>query len=358
MTMSILEQAQQLGTPLIAGDRATFVWHGQGEPPLLIAEFTDWLAAPLALEEREPGVWAVEVVLPPDAYAEYSFIRRFRGPAAPSEINERVADPFNPRGAWNGLRTINHWFTMPGFVPTPLIERGAGVARGAVSEHELAGGMFLGGTHRTIALYQPPVSEPTPLVLVWDGADYLERAALNIVVDNLIAQKRIRPIALAFMPEAGPARFVEYAMNESTLAFVRQTLMPLARQHLNLLDEATEPGCHGVMGASMGGLMALYAGLRMPEVFGHVISQSGSFFIDQERPSMLVDALVGLLPVQPLTIWQDVGTLEWLLASNRKMHALLAEKGYDVAYHEFSGGHNYTMWRQTVGQALEAVYAP
>lgn len=63
-------------------------------------------------------------------------------------------------------------------------------------------------------------------------------------------------------------------------------------------------------------------------------------------------------PVPPLRIWQDVGTLEWLLDGNRQMHAILKAKGYDVTYREFSGGHNQTMWSDNTWRGLEAVYPP
>jgi enterochelin esterase family protein len=356
MTETLLERARRTGTPIIDGDTAIFVWAGDGDPPLLIGDFTDWSASPMPLTEDSPGVWTARVTLPADAYVEYSFVHRYRTPDAPREVDERVADPFNPRVIWNGLKAVNHQFAMPGFTPSPLTVRDTRLPRGTMSEHTLDAGMLLSGAHRSVALYQPPVSEPVPLVVVWDGADYLQRAALNIIVDNLIAAGRIRPIALAMIDNAGAGRFSEYAMSESTVGFAVRTLLPFAGEHLRLLDAVDAPGCHGVMGASMGGLMALYTGLRAPKVFGHVISQSGAFFIDPTRQTMLIDDLIRLQPTAPLRIWQDVGTIEWLLEGNRAMHALLVERGYDVTYHEYNGGHNYFMWSQMAGRALEAVY--
>ena len=44
----------------------------------------------------------------------------------------------------------------------------------------------------------------------------------------------------------------------------------------------------------------------------------------------------------------DVGRYEWLLESNRRLHALLVERGYDVTYREYNGGHNYPAWRDDV----------
>jgi enterochelin esterase family protein len=35
------------------------------------------------------------------------------------------------------------------------------------------------------------------------------------------------------------------------------------------------------------------------------------------------------------------------------MYALLQERMYNVAYREYSGGHNYTAWRDDVWRGLE-----
>lgn len=355
MTNSLLERARRGGNPVIDGDQATFVWHGD-LPPMLIGDFTDWADRPVALEESAPDIWTATLTFPPDSYLEYAFSYPFRAGEDDTDIDERILDPFNLHVIWNGVNAVNQYFAMPGFQPSPLTKRAKDVRRGKISEHILAGGGLLGGGHRNLYLYHPPVTEPTPLVVVWDGPDYLHRAYLNIIVDNLIAQKRIRPIALAMIENAQAGRFAEYLQNEATVGFAVRTLLAYAHKHLNLLDEQEHPGIHSVLGASMGGLMALYAGIRAPQVFGKVISQSGAFFIDDTSQSMLIDELIRMIPTAPIKIWQDVGVLEWLLTGNRKMHDLLIERQYDVTYHEFSGGHNYTMWSQTVSKALESVY--
>jgi enterochelin esterase family protein len=57
-------------------------------------------------------------------------------------------------------------------------------------------------------------------------------------------------------------------------------ILPFASEHLNLLDIRRNPGAYGVLGASAGGMMSVYTGLRMPEVFGKVLCQSGVFGLD------------------------------------------------------------------------------
>ena len=57
-----------------------------------------------------------------------------------------------------------------------------------------------------------------------------------------------------------------------------------------------------------------------------------------------------------IKIWMDVGRMDELLEDNRKMSALLQDKGYQVTYREFSGGHNYTAWRDDLWRGLEELF--
>jgi enterochelin esterase-like enzyme len=349
--MTLLERARDEGTPLIDGDQVTFVWYGEGaEPaPYLVGDFNDWdfEGKPIRLQQVEPDVWAHTLTLPADAYIEYAFALSRR---------ERLTDPFNPHVVWNGVDGFNHVFIMPDCDMTDLVARKKGVQRGTLTEHAVISYDTTASSPRQVWLYQPPVDQPVPLIVVWDGTDYLRRAYLTNIVDNLIAAGRIEPVALALLANGREARFVEYNENDVTLYFALQFVIPLAQKELKLIDYKAQPGSYGVLGASMGGLMALWAGVRMPEVFGRVISQSGAFGIAPDGREMIIDKLIKLGEGKGIKIWQDVGTLEWLLEGNRQMNRLLRDNGYDVTYHEFAGGHNYTMWSNTVWRALEALF--
>ena len=154
---------------------------------------------------------------------------------------------------------------------------------------------------------------------------------------------------------SGPARGVEYACSEATLGVLIEHVLPLARGELDLIDVEAQPGAHGVLGASMGGQMALYAGLRLPHLFGHVLSQSGAFTLGDF--DTVVWDLVRHGPVRPLRIWMGVGRYEWLLDCNRGMHELLVERGYEVSYQDHSTGHNYPAWRDGLPEALLCLWA-
>ncbi len=339
------------GTPLLDGDRATFVWEGERAPGLA-ADFNSWgwaagdvttRSALAALESIAPGLWAHTVELPRDAYIEYSFML---------PDGSRLPDPFNTRTIWNGVDADNAWFGMPDYRPTSLIRRKPSVPRGRITRHVVRGEHLVAGGSRAVHLYQPPTDDRAPLLVVFDGQDYLRRAKLPTIVDNLISARRIRPVALALAEHGDQARFLEYAQSEVTLAFLLRHVLPLAQEQLHL---TTEPGAYGVLGASMGGLMSLYAALRLPEVFGRVLSQSGAFGLEVGDEALIFDLVRHARDTSP-RIWMNVGRYEWLLDANRRMRDTLGASGFQTAYREYNGGHNYTCWRDEVAAGLEALF--
>jgi enterochelin esterase family protein len=131
-------------------------------------------------------------------------------------------------------------------------------------------------------------------------------------------------------------------------------VIPLAQKHLNLIDIHDHPGSFCILGASMGGMMALYSAIRAPQVFGRVICQSGAFRMYEEDFSIF--DLVDREQIPQIQIWMDIGKYDFLYSINQRMHQLLIEKGYCVHYREVNGGHNYTTWRNTLPQALEFLF--
>jgi len=268
----------------------------------------------------------------------------------------KVGDPLNPHTSDNGVGGDNPCFFMPGLEPTALARRARGQPRGLVTRHQLKTSELAAGSTRQVVLYQPPAPGPWPLLVVLDGTDYQRRAALPTLVDNLILGGRMRPVAMALVANGGPARTLEYACSDATVGFLRDKVLGLAREHLPLVDERRKPGVHGVLGASLGGLMALYLGLRAPRVFGHVLSQSGAFSIPGHGDFAVFD-LARAARSRRLKVWMDCGGFEQrLLGGNRRMLPVLKEAGHRVHYREYSGGHNYPVWREDVWRGLEWLF--
>jgi enterochelin esterase-like enzyme len=347
MERSILERIKTQPTPIIEDGTVTFVWKGRSAP-LLIGDFTGWDEDhPVVMEKTESGIWTYQHTFDPDAYIEYAFQKE----------DESLLDPFNPSKTPNGVGGFNNYFVMPEYKPTTLGRKKRQIPHGTVTSHNLPTEYLIAGEERIIRLYQPPVTDPVPLLVVWDGQDYLYHIQLNNIVDNLIHQGRIQPIAMAFVDNAGEElRTVEYACSEASLAFLMIEVLPLAKKVLNLIDIEANPGAFGVLGASMGGLMALFTGARIPQVFGKVLSQSGAF--SWGNFDMVVFDLLQLGELRPLKIWLDVGAydLAGLLVSNQRMETMLNRRGYAYTYREYHAGHNFPAWRDDIWRGLEALF--
>jgi len=239
---SLISRIQSEQIPLVDGDVVTFVWKGKNAP-LLQGDFTDWeRGSPLKLEKAGRNLWVYRTSFPMDAYVEYSFC----------EVDQRILDPLNPRRTPNGLGDTNNYLYMPAASPTQLQKLRRGTPRGTVTHLKVETGHLASGKTRDVYLYQPATDMPCPLLVVWDGEDFLRRGRLVHIVDNLIHQGRMRPVAMAMVDHGGSARVPEYACSESTLSFLVYQMLPLAREHLNLLESAGSQGAYGVVGSSMG----------------------------------------------------------------------------------------------------------
>lgn len=344
-THPLLQLARTNGNPVIEGNRVTFVWKGKSAP-YFIDDIHQWENSPQRMKRAAPDLWTFTLELDSAAYLEYAFLD--------PRTKKRLKDPLNKQSVFNGVNAYNHFFYMPGASPTPYAVKRKGIPSGRVTRHLVDAWLLQDNGKRELHLYQPPVKQPVPLLLVYDGTDYLKRASLNIIVDNLIYEKRIQPIAMAFLQNGGNRRAVEYACSDATLMTLEHSILPFAAKKLNLIDIKTRRGAYGVLGASFSGLMSVYTGLRMPEVFGKVIAQSSVFGLEG-RDFVAVDLIRAKIS-REIKIWMDIGHFDWLLEDNRRIQPLLQNNGYNVIFREAPAGHNYTFWRDELPRALEAVF--
>lgn len=348
----LLQRAQEAGGPIVDGPHVTFVWQGESAPEI-IGDFNNWGGGPIGsanMTRIAPLLWTYETDLPEDAYVEYVYTND------PDDDDTRLLDPLNPRQVSNGMGGFNNTFSMPGREHTTLNQFVSGTPQGHITRHTITAPELLIGGRRTVWLYNPPTTDPVPLIVVYDGRDYLRRAEITQIVANMIAQDMIQPVALAMIDNGREGRFIEYLTSDATLRAVTDLVLPLAKNVLTLVDVEANPGAYGVLGASMGGLMALYTGLRQPHLFGTVMSQAGAFNIGVTNVDPLIVKLVKDASTKPIRVWQDVGTLDWLLEANHEMRDLLQSKGYTLTYQEYTAGHNYTAWRDALPLALKAMY--
>jgi len=266
-------------------------------------------------------------------------------------------DPLNPRRYQK--RSL---VELPQAPPQPWVERLPGVARGNVSRYKIQSGVLR--QERELTVYLPPGYDPNGplcgLLIVFDGPPDDE----PVTLDNLIASRKIPPLVAVFLNQID--RSGELSCSEPFADFLAAELVPWARKNYRV---SPDPRRTIVRGTSLGGLMASYCALRHPEVFGNVLSQSGSYqwFPGAAEGTATPDAEPGWLthqfvtaPRSATTFYLEAGNFEHsfpysLLAENRRFRDVLQAKGYTVHYSEFSGNHDPLNWRGTFANGLIAL---
>jgi enterochelin esterase family protein len=253
-----------------------------------------------------------------------------------------------------------------------IVHKRPGVTRGWIDRHAFVSPLM--DNERRIWVYTPPGykagDQTYPLLVAFDGGWALSRVPTQRILDNLLADGRIRPVITVFIDNPTPeSRNVELPCNETFARFIEEELAPWVRRQYRVSDD---PADHFVTGASYGGLASMWLGYRLPHVFGNVISQAASlwwgpgFKMDVPRsaggytPEWLIEQY-SQSPRLPVRFWMEIGLLEHpalMIEPNRRMKAVLEAKGYDLTFSEPCGGHDTALWRGTLANALEQMLTP
>jgi|SRR5687768_2515014 len=94
-------------------------------------------------------------------------------------------------------------------------------------------------------------------------------------LNNLIASSRIPGTVAVFVSNIAGRRVQDLPPESNFATFIATELVPWIRARYNV---TVNPARAIIGGYSLGGLTAAYAGLRYSDVFGNVLSQSGSFW--------------------------------------------------------------------------------
>ena len=300
---------------------------------------------------------------------EWGGIIRFAGamkndPLNPNQYVER-ADELKP----DDVRTFSAvelpsadsqaWnVTKPG-VPTGQVKRDKFISK-------------LLGNERPIWIYTPhgySADHKYGLLVLSDGGGYVNSAHVATTLDNLIAARLIPPLVGVMVDN--PNRWPELSCNPTYADFLATEIVPWARANYHATDR---PEQTIIGGASLGGLAAACAGLRHPEVFGNVLSQSGAFDWkpESEKEWEWLNRQLAASPRLPLRFSFEAGLMErtwwWrflpqrdplplppVLMVNRNLRDTLTSKGYSVHYTEFNGNHGFLNWRRTLASHLIAL---
>lgn len=337
--------------PLVEPGHVTFVYHGQASE-VILRRWISGMSTAQPLQRLEgTDLWALRMELPENSRFEYKFevVIGDTRQLVLDELNGVLAhDPFGANSVCQG-----HGYERPVWTLPDEEARGGELASLNVDSKVLA-------MQREVHVYMPARfrrNRTYPLLIVHDGLDYLRYADLKTVLDNLIHRQEIPAMIVALTQS--PDRLVEYTGDPRQASFLAEELLPLLNEKFPLLNDRS---ARGLAGASLGGVAALHAASRYPELFGQLLLQSGSFaFSDlgHHKKGPVFDPVVRFVNEYrnnpfPLAerIYMSCGIYESLIYENRSLLPLLQAQGMQVQFEEARDAHNWENWRDRLRQGL------
>jgi enterochelin esterase-like enzyme len=357
----------------------TFLWRADPKQAALNVLLNGWFPRHKATgfdsftRLGQSDVWYASYTLPRTAHLRYELIAPKGWHASPDRATyfaadgveyETFHDPLNARLIdWNN--SIVSYVEGPDAKTSPFLKKRTESPADTLEPLKIDSRIL--GNSRTLQVYLPPGYEHGTrtygLLLVYDGIQYTTAVPTPTILDNMIAVHAIAPVIAVFLES--PNRDTEFPPNDSFQKFVSAELLPLLRARYRL---SRDPRRSAVLGSSYGGLGATYTAFNHPDLFGNVISQSGTYGwappeSDPAPATRGPNADSGWLikrmaekPREKIRFYLDAGTWEGntMLLSNRLLRSVLIGKGYDVAYVESDGTHSSYYWMLRLPGGLQA----
>ena len=313
------------------------------------------VAKPIPMATGKGGIWTYRThPLLPEIYF-YSF---FVG-------GEPRIDPENHSIVSNLVFPASNAVVVPG--QTPQLWDETDVPHGIVHTHRFTSKIALGlpANQEEVVVYTPPgydahASKPYPVLYLlhgWSGvADGWTRdQQANFILDNLLAEGKIKPMVVVMPLGYGDMSFVEHgfdiwwrdpaAVEHNTQLFMSlltDEIMPFAESAYNISRDREG---RAITGLSMGGLEALNTGLHNTDKFAWIGGFSSAVHSpDFEQHLATLDPKTADLKL----LWIACGTEDSLIDSNRKVIAFLKAKGMPVTQIETPGLHVSLVWRDNL----------
>jgi predicted alpha/beta superfamily hydrolase len=194
------------------------------------------------------------------------------------------------------------------------------------------------------------------------GASFAEPWALGPVLAELAANEGLELIVVA-VPNRGVERLFEYSPfvdrsnggggGDRYLRFVTETVKPMVDRSFRTRPD---PASTGIAGASMGGLISLYAIYRFPEWFGGAIAMSPALWF-ANRAILRYIASRPAPPAAQLHFDVGLGEPRAAVADARNLRNILGRAGHHSGLEQQyvedeSGTHSEESWGRRSGPAL------
>lgn len=346
------QQAPMIVSPEVQSDRrVTFRFRAPNAKTVALA--LEGAQQPLPMERDDQGVWSVTAgPLEPDYYG-YAFVA--------DGVN--LIDPSNPLMKPNLLSTQS-MVRVPG--PGSLPWEPNAVAHGVIHQHFYRS--LIVGDARDYYVYTPPGYDAQELkrypVLYLlhgysdDATAWVAVGRANVILDNLIAQGRAKPM-LVVMPLGYGAPEIVQRTPVFASAFRDESLRQrnFDRFRDSLLQEVIpavesayrvsyDRNSRAVAGLSMGGAESLLVGLNALDHFAWVGAfSSGGLGEDFEKTFPGLDSKANS---QLRLLWVSCGKDDRLVEANRKFRDWLQSKEIQLTWHETAGAHSWQVWRRNL----------
>jgi enterochelin esterase family protein len=312
-------------------------------------------AKPTAMQKDDKGLWSLTTEpLEPDFYG-YSFIVDGVG----------TVDPNNPVVKPN-LITLSNEVHVPGG-PELSWETG-NVPHGVVHHHFYKSDIV--GDQRDYYVYTPAgydakAKKPYPVFYLLhgfsdDASGWTAVGRANVILDNLIAQGKAKPMIVVMTLGYGEPEIVKGGWgrvrdpnigkrNREKFrdALLAEVLPAVEKQY----RVSTDRKQRAIAGLSMGGAESLFTGLNALDRFAYVGAfsaggGSGDYAADYPKLDASANSQLQLL-------WIACGTDDRLIEPNRKFVEWLKSKDIKLTWVETGGAHTWMVWRRNL-----TVFAP
>lgn len=340
-----VENLRTSGRPLIEDSTVYVIYEGAAHTVCFAGDLNRWNPRSDSLTRiPNTNLFYLALNVPPAARFEYKLV----------VDSSWILDPLNRQRAEGGYGP-NSEITMPLYTVPPEIEYRPDIPHGRLDSLGIQS-KILRRSH-PLFVYLPPDYGTSrknryPSIYVTDGGEYLTLAKMKNVLDNLIADNRIRPVIAIFLdPRTDISnaetnmRMKDYALSDSFVTFVTKEVRPtlLKKYRIN-----PRPPDTAIMGASLGGLISTYAAFTRPDIFGLCAAQSPSYWWKNDT----VITMVARSPRKNIRFYLDTGTIHDAQEKARLMKSVLLEKGYLVHYEEHPESHNWANWRARISHIL------
>lgn len=302
------------------------------------------------MEKDDQGVWSVTTApLPPDYYG-YSF----------TSDGVRVIDPANPLLKPNLVGTTN-LVHVPG--PSSLPWELNAVPHGEVHHHFYKSATA--NDQRDFYVYTPPGYDPMgkqiyPVLYLLhgfsdDSSGWTAVGRAHVILDNLIAQAKAKPMIVVMPLGYGTMEFVRPEVDTFANvelrnrnfknfrdALITEVLPQVEREYKVNRDR----NARAIAGLSMGGTESLLVGLNNLDKFAWIGAfSSGGLPEDFQADFPSLDAKANQ---QLHVLWIACGTDDRLITLNRNFREWLKSKDVRNTPIETPGGHVWMLWRRNL----------